>query len=304
METLKKIADSGRIRATSIRYLNDVSERVYALSAIRKRLESRPLETQSLFESGSENTEEERSFDDLPFVASFSSLGDSLPQWRSYCPNGNGVSIGFAVESLKGGFVDLGTGSDKMKFLDRALSQAWTAFEPVKYLIQEDDDALDSVIDGILKEAEQTQKKYNATAEEYEDDEGRKITDFIELGPCVTASLDRVASRTKHASFKAENEFRLIVRMWLALNKIEYRCSASTLVPFVSVSIPNPGEFATPRKRYKFAADVAKPFFIDSVTIGPTPNKELSKQALHAYFLGRGYDVTIHESKVPFRDWL
>jgi hypothetical protein len=39
-------------------------------------------------------------------VASFSQDLDSLPQWRSYCPNGNGVAVGFRVDCLKRAFVD------------------------------------------------------------------------------------------------------------------------------------------------------------------------------------------------------
>jgi hypothetical protein len=304
IESLMKIVDTRTIRATSIRYLNDVSERAFALSAIQERLKHHPMETRDLFATAFEHKDEERSFDELPFVTSFSGLRDSLPQWRSYCPNGNGVSIAFATESLNGGFIEFDDSSHRMKFLDRSLSHASIVFEPVKYLNQEDNEALDSVIDGLLEEAKRVQEDCNESAPEYTDDEGRKMFDFVDLEQCVMFSLDKIASRTKHPSFEAENEFRLLVRLSFALKKIEYRCAKSTLVPFVSVSLPNPNEFATPRKKMKFAAYVEKPFFIDSVTIGPTPNKELSKEALHSFFLGRGYDVTIHESEIPFRDWL
>lgn len=304
METLLKIVDSGQIRATSIRYLNDVSERAYALSAIQERLEYHPQEIKNLFEPLFESTEENRSFVDLPFVASFSGLRDSLPQWRSYCSNGNGVSIGFAVESLQRGSIDFSEDANMMKPLIRPLSEALVMFEPVKYLKREDDKAFDYVIDEILEGANQIQKEYNKLVPECEDDEGRKITYFLALEPRLSSSLDVVASRIKQASFEAENEYRLTVRLCFALKQIEYRCAASTLVPFVSVSIPNPSEFATPRKKKLNMVDAEKPFFIDSVTIGPSPNTKLSKQALHGYFLGRGYDVTIHESKIPFRDWL
>jgi hypothetical protein len=304
IETLLKIVDSKVIRATSIRYLNDLSERAFALSAIRSRLKHHPMETQNLFAPAFERDDEERSFDELPFVASFSGLRDSLPQWRSYCPNGSGVSIGFSTESLNGWFIEFEGSSHRMKFLDRSLSHASIVFEPVKYLNREDNEALGSVIDGVVEEAKRDQKHYNESAPDYTDDEGRRMFDFVDLEQCVSGSLDGIASRTKHHSFRAENEFRLLVRLSFALEKIEYRCAKSTLVPFVSVSLPNPNEFATPRKKRKFAADLEKPFFIDSVTIGPTPNPELSKQALHTFFLGRGYDVTIHESEVPFRDWL
>jgi hypothetical protein len=61
------------------------------------------------------------------------------------------------------------------------------------------------------------------------------------------------------------------------------------------------GSFATPRETI---IPSLEPFFIDSATIGPTPCPELTKQALQSLFWGRGYDVKIDDSKIPFRDWL
>jgi hypothetical protein len=102
-DTLLKIVDKREIWATNIFYLNDVSESRHSLELFTKRL---PV---FLERNKSEHGEALRnvfaqgiSIDwDPPFVASFSSHDDSLPQWRSYCSNGNGVSIGFRVSALR-----------------------------------------------------------------------------------------------------------------------------------------------------------------------------------------------------------
>jgi TATA-box binding protein (TBP) (component of TFIID and TFIIIB) len=70
METLKKIAESGKIWATSIRYLNDISERDYAISEIQQRLKQHPDETQKLFVSCFEDENADGSFEDLPSLLS------------------------------------------------------------------------------------------------------------------------------------------------------------------------------------------------------------------------------------------
>lgn len=44
---------------------------------------------------------------DEVFVASFSKEGDSLPQWRGYGSNGQGVAIGFLPAALKSGLLQI-----------------------------------------------------------------------------------------------------------------------------------------------------------------------------------------------------
>jgi hypothetical protein len=201
------------------------------------------------------------------------------------------------------GYVDLGKERKAKAFENRWLGHASTVFDQVQYLNADTDAKLDEVIREIVKDAQQEERQWNESAASELDEEGRRIYDFIDIEQCIKSALDRVASHTKHDSFEAEKEFRLVVRMWFASDKIDFRCSKSTLIPYVSVSLPNPSEFATPRKTPKFTR-ARKPSFIDSVTIGPTPNSKLTKQSLEAFFRSRGHDVIVHESKIPYRDWL
>lgn len=308
LATLLKIVKSQQIWATSIRYLNDVSERSYALSEIKKRVEQGPLLIQNLFPDQIEEIDKHRSFDELPFVASFSGLSDSLPQWRSYCPNGNGVSIGFSTESLKHASLIKENAADQQAPVNKNLDSDpldfeidffSIAFQPVLYPKEGDCKAFDETVERLIAEARREEEDYDPP--EYTDESGRMVTEDVSLEEFVAGALDKTASRIKNPSFEAENEFRLIVRLLGASMAIQYRSTKTTLVPYVPLSIPNPSAFAKPRET---VIPSLRPFFIDSVKIGPTPNPKLTKQALQQFFWGRGYDVTVDESGVPFRDWL
>jgi hypothetical protein len=98
------IIESQAIWASNIRYLNDSQEFDYALTlakmvirdrarAIGNQKEKELLKVLSdgLTSGGRSNV----------FVASFcADDGDSLSQWRGYCPNGAGYSIGFVARDL------------------------------------------------------------------------------------------------------------------------------------------------------------------------------------------------------------
>ena len=106
-DTLLKIATAEKgnesIWATNIRFLNDVKERDHCREMIAHRLEhmttTRWLELGYDFPSALSKIDQ--SHWHVPYVTSFSTDPDSLPQWRAYCPNGNGVSIGFKSASLR-----------------------------------------------------------------------------------------------------------------------------------------------------------------------------------------------------------
>src|ERR1022692_3290202 len=91
IEGLLSIVESGRIRASHIRYLNDSSETESLWRVLIIQLEAR---------RESAGSEEDRArLSELirlsegrsrlnEFVASFSEKGDDLSQWRAYCPGG------------------------------------------------------------------------------------------------------------------------------------------------------------------------------------------------------------------------
>jgi hypothetical protein len=104
IETMLKILKDNIIWATSINYLNDTSEGDHYLNLVRGRIReytnSHSVAKPQVFDQIKQDPKP-IAFDRRPFVTSFSSLPDFLPQWRSYCPQGNGVAIGFRTECLE-----------------------------------------------------------------------------------------------------------------------------------------------------------------------------------------------------------
>lgn len=94
------IVTSRSIWATSIYHLNDATEFDYARRIASRMIDEKP-------DAGAGGALKEaltRSLDSYSrvnlFVACFSEKSDLLSQWRAYCPNANGYSIGFTYEEL------------------------------------------------------------------------------------------------------------------------------------------------------------------------------------------------------------
>jgi hypothetical protein len=283
MDTLLKIVDTGTIWATNIQYLNDASERDHCLAVIRKRLDSD--EGHELFGPviESESEREERGFMPfLPFIASFSKDRDALTQWRSYCPQGNGVCIGFRTESLKNATVEL-----SRTYKGERDPEITVSFDAVRYLDSTDLPFIDRVIKDALEEA--TEFVNTAGGRSTRDD------DFW-------WNIEGLACRVKHNSFFVEQEYRLMATLISGgAYYTRYRASRSTLVPYVALALPDPSQFLSGHDLDPFYPE--RPFFIDNVTIGPTPHPELSAKAVERLFRDIHRDVSIRTSFVPYRDW-
>jgi hypothetical protein len=97
MEVLEKITSTQRIWASEAPYLNDSRECVDAEELILEELNRRAGRNKRLQATIASDMQLARSASYCRrFVCSFSEDGDSLPQWRAYCPGGPGVAIGFA----------------------------------------------------------------------------------------------------------------------------------------------------------------------------------------------------------------
>jgi len=82
------IIESGIIRASNVQFSNDPAEVTYGHKVIREVLQQSfsNMDLSEVFEIITE----------IDYYAiSFSAVGDSLPQWRAYCSNGQGVALGF-----------------------------------------------------------------------------------------------------------------------------------------------------------------------------------------------------------------
>jgi hypothetical protein len=215
-------------------------------------------------------------------VASFSQDSDSLPQWRSYCPNGNGVAIGFRVDCITRAFVKPKEDSSGSELR----SNPSVTYMKVDYVDSIGIEVLDKNIAlGILLSKLSSDKGYDDPA------------NFFEV------VIDRIACFKKHPSFSNEREYRLLIEVFADRRHFEFRATRSTLVPYVSVSIP---------RRHSRFADSTEPIisrlagrwdFIDRVVVGPTPNKNLSLDAVSAFFEKNGMQVEVVPSAIPYRDW-
>jgi hypothetical protein len=286
MDTLLKIVETRSIWATNINYLNDVLERKHCLASVRSRLSSADGKTSfGPIEEDQGEKEERDSIRSLPFVASFSGARDSLTQWRSYCPQGNGVCIGFRTESLNNAFL--------IPSRSEPGDEIWIEFGAVIYLDPSDTFAVDTMIRQALNKATESKAAH---------------PDYTEVGFSrdlwFWSAIDEFASRTKHISFAAEREFRLVVGGESGTLGMRYRTSRSTLVPFVLMGLPDPNGFLVwhPTPRFQIP-DLPQPYFIDNVTIGPTPHPELSMDSLRSLFEDANRNVLVHSSEVPYRDW-
>jgi Protein of unknown function (DUF2971) len=299
MDTMMKIAESESIWATSISYLNDVSEGDHFRRLIRQRvptyIRDHPSEDLSILKTFL-NTPLPPVLDTFatrPFVACFSQDSDSLSQWRSYCPNGNGVAVGFRVDCLSRAFV---------KPTVRELTVAME-------LRMEQLEREDSHVSELPNRTNVTYGKID-----YVDSIGVEVLDkdiawaigLSDFSPFHTplgffeTLIDSVACFKKHPSFSNEREYRLVVDPFPDFRYIEFRATRSTLVPYVPVSIR--------RKHSRYAEPLVSPLagrwdFIDRVVVGPTPNKNLSFDPVSAFFQKNGMQVEVVSSTIPYRDW-
>lgn len=272
----------GCIWATNILYLNDISEYNHFLTLAKKRL-LQFRKHKSLYVLRLVATRKNRrppAYMDVPFVASFTESRDSLAHWRSYCPQGNGVCIGLRTESIKAAN------------LEKASEGGCQAlFVPVGYLDPHDVKSLDKMIGKIFAEA-------NSYFKAVESKFGRtpSVEDWVGY---MRAGLELRASMTKHSSFNVEREYRLVALLYGQGKLVSFRPSRSSLIPYLKMRLPDP----VPPTSASGRSRSAKSRFIDSVTIGPTPNLELSADAVLGMLQSRGFDVPVKTSSVPFRDW-
>jgi Protein of unknown function (DUF2971) len=302
MDTMTKIAQNASILATSISYLNDVSEGDYFLELIRDRIptyrKTHTLEDEKIFDIFLDKSH--RVFESRPFVASFSEEADSLPQWRSYCPNGNGVAIGFRADCLKRALVQP---LNELKGAEPAQRTPLVFYREVDYLDDVTLQSLDAEIDWVIVASKYAAQK-NVS---HDGDVNYSVSEYFKV------IAERLACFKKHPSFSNEREHRLLVdNVHRNRDYLGFKATPSTLRPYISVNIP--------RKHSSYKAADAKPAegsvseavytalggrwdFIDRVVIGPTTNKDLSLEAVTSFFLKLQMRVEVRSSKVPFRDW-
>ncbi|MGA2570645.1 MAG: DUF2971 domain-containing protein [Terracidiphilus sp.] len=290
MDVMMSILKSQSVWATSIVYLNDLSEQEHFLKIILKHLNEDPQAPDDAANQAiSQGIEQFKRNDFLsrPFVTSFSRYDDSLPQWRSYCPHGNGVAIGFRVDCLKR--------ASLKAFPDNDVSLGMeVSFGEVEYI----DPKSVSSIGGIIDEkAEMAMKRVHSYRSELKSAFAPRI---------FKRELELLACFKKDHSFSNEGECRLVVSdLRGCLSAIEFRPVRSTLVPYVVIGIPREGsQFKDqPDDSRNVLGHGERRHFVDRIVVGPTTNMGLSCQSVNYCCAKYGLNVEVVPSKIPFRDW-
>ena len=285
MGNLLKIVESRQIWATEGRYLNDVTERDYCLSLIMSYLSH-------ALESGHSNSRTLKYFFDRApsqfsryeeiYIASFSADRDSLAQWRAYCPHGNGVSIGFRTESLRRGAIAKRQSPSTLE--DRGETSR-PSVSSVLYLGTDDSDRIEDLV-SLAEVAVRATEAIDI----WTDQDARTFW----------TAMAETATLVKHPAFWTEREYRLVASVPFGSSATRYRSTQSMLTPYVAVDLPDPDGFLPTKATSVYPQG---PYFIDSVTVGPSPNSALSVRAVRQLFASLRRDVDVHETTAPYRDW-
>jgi hypothetical protein len=207
------IAKSRSIWASNIHYLNDEQEFAFGLMVVRDVIRDYPTT------SGDDLTILDHLLETLDtiertivFVASFSEVDDLLSQWRGYCPNGKGVSIGLLSEDL-------------------SLAAKVQHFRLVR--VAYDRDVAEMVATELVEKALRMRR-------DDETIEPPAVAEFFAF------QLSLIAPALKHESFSEEREWRIVSplipsqRSQLAVREI-----AGRLVPYFDFKLAD-------RKRLRF----------------------------------------------------
>jgi hypothetical protein len=188
------------IWATSIHHLNDATEFDYARGIMKLVISEKPRNGGGAELSESLTKRLDGAARINLFVACFSEKPDLLSQWRAYCPNGNGYSIGFEHYQL----------TDQMNAQQFFLA-------PCIYDIAQQEKLIRELVDEAFKETLQGAKpSIDAIATEC-------FNKFLVVGPAL-----------KHPTFTEEAEWRLVSKCpkYIYDPQIKVREGKSMLLPY------------------------------------------------------------------------
>lgn len=208
LEVLEKITRSGEIWASDIEFLNDSDEYVNAKKFIKQELEQRVEKNEKLRAMVHAHVGQiEHELDHLDtYVTSFSTEADSLPQWRGYCPNAQGVAIGFLPWAIKS--AEFGPTKEDYERIDLQLLKC-------VYTPKEKRTLLDPHLDRFLELLDK-----------------HLGTDSLEPGRLLGTLTDACCPFFKNESFSEEREWRLSVRCWDRNSPPrEFHIGRSTIIP-------------------------------------------------------------------------
>jgi hypothetical protein len=282
IQGFRGIIGSKHLWASDARFLNDWSEIRYVASIIepaldmRRHVEPRRVDEIRKLQTALDGWTHAHHRHPGIYVCSLSENGNQLSQWRAYCPNGGGVSIGFDSVELHTSMFRRGVITVKVCY----------DLELQKRIVE---GLLDHLLYGEIEDAYMGASRTESLVEEF-----RQLLSII--GPVL-----------KHPGFGEEAEWRLVysadayfsVFRYIAgeqpgllpspspVLRTEYREKNQQLIPYVSVPLTALEEDA---------------LTLHSVTLGPSAEPKLFEETIKKYLRWAEVSVqSITSSQIPLR---
>jgi len=260
---LLAIIDSGALRLSEIRYLNDTAEFSYTLEMVREHLSKLAQsdgDTKALVPALNAAVQVAATTHRF-YVGCFSEKGDQLSQWRGYA-GPSGFSLGFSTAGL----LEAAEKSEHMLNLARCI-----------YDIERQWKILDDATTYLLDDFRELLRRARPRREVLED-----------IAMAAGDIFSTLATQFKHPAFHEEAEWRLVLRTWSSSSaKPQFRPGTRFLIPYFELSL-------------KDHSSSALETLIVGPT--PHPDEAL-ESAAQLFSKLRLDPKCVTRSSLPFRDW-
>jgi hypothetical protein len=279
LEGLLGITASASIWATNILYLNDASEFNYAKSLLSEELRRicdvnpdfnnktnfKDFPGYFFFEILEENINKLLPSEHFSFyVCSFSEESDLLSQWRGYCANNSGYSIGFALSRLQKWLKQNGL------VIKPCVYDKGKQIEAINMLLQKAADRFISEIGSSGDKETAWNIKSKLLAVDF-------MLEFIQIAPFL-----------KHPKFAEEREWRIMANFETknVISHIKFRSCKTIIAPYIDIPLPMDAER----------------LIIEEIFIGPTNERQLSMAVVEMLLKSRNINCSkVNCSTIPYR---
>jgi hypothetical protein len=264
---LRGIVEKKLLWASDVQcFFNDTAEYKYAASVVRDLLKE-------YLDEGLVATEDLYKYllkilpfctDARVFAGSFSEAEDKLSQWRGYCPNGGGFSVGFAPDLIerqakKQGFELLKCEYDQTK--QRALCK--------------------KLIDDGRTAAKAARNQAELRVSPAQTEAEKKLAPWVAEGVATYSNFleplrdIRVSAAIKHPCFSEECEWRVVRGPFVreeVVPGVKFRAGKYTVIPYLEFALAETGE----------------PLELEKVIIGPNPDPEQTHKSVECLLKSLG----------------
>lgn len=265
------------IWATNIRYLNDFNE-LYEASNAAERILNDMLSSTSgsetdLLNKMSKNVGAAAS---RYYVSSFSKDGDSLSQWRAYCPPTGGYALGIPSAQL------VALAEEKEWLFVKCVYAPSKRDSIIREVIE---DFLKQYRDGLIDDGYLNELNFS-DLNEYR----------LNIASRFQLYIAKIGGIIKNNAFKDEQEWRLISPSIIEDDKnIDFRDGASCVVPYYKFPLKTENN----PNLVQFGDDELK------LIVGPTPQMNNEAKQAAQYILTKYLGISKGHilSEIPYRVW-